>query len=446
MTPSLRRPAAGLLAVLLVCVAVAGAAGPVVASAGTTDAAGDAPSVGAASPVEASAAASTAENASASGTESASASAAARASYPDGLVFVETSVEPAQPTPDGNFTVGVGVDVDAESGESFVVRDVDVLNGTSPDDEQFNGLDPDERIYPGENRTYDVSVGLDEVGPRTLYVRLRLASSTGDWTTVTRPVAVDVRQPHPQVGLRTEPTIPGSSTNVTLDVSNGLDAPVRSVEVDLRPERTAIDDPRRVVPSVASGATRSFEFTATGETSGPERIVADVAYTYNGTRYAFTRTLRTRFTAPENPGNVSLTGIEVTENGDRLRVRGTASNVGGTAVSSVVVSALDGEGTSPAQSNADYFVGRVPASDLSSFSVAATLETNETVTVPLRVQYVVDGVRHEYTRTVTYTPDQPEPTPSSGGLPLSSPLLLGVGLFGVAVVGGAGWRWFGGRN
>jgi hypothetical protein len=45
---------------------------------------------------------------------------------------------------------------------------------------------------------------------------------------------------------------------------------------------------------------------------------------------------------------------------------------------------------------------------------------------------------------VTVTLDRPAPAESGGGLPLSSPALLGGGLVGVVVLGGVGWRWFGG--
>jgi hypothetical protein len=83
--------------------------------------------------------------------------------------------------------------------------------------------------------------------------------------------------------------------------------------------------------------------------------------------------------------------------GGRLRISGSASNLGTTDAQSVLVGVVDTDRVTPTAPNREYFVGTVPASDFVSFDVYATTEGNVS-TVPLRVEYLVDGQR--YTRTV----------------------------------------------
>ena len=88
-------------------------------------------------------------------------------------------------------------------------------------------------------------------------------------------------------------------------------------------------------------------------------------------------------------------------------------------------------------------MGEVPSSDFSSFKVQAALDANaSTVTVPLRVSYIVDDVRRNQTVPVTYDvpPQSTEPSPSeSNSLPLS--VIGGGSLIGLVALAG-GWRWF----
>jgi hypothetical protein len=373
-----------------------------------------------------------------------------RVRHPDGLVFVDVETNESDPVPDRNFTVTATVENSPESGEWFVVREVAVFEvaAPGPDDDPLNRADVDHRVRPGDTETARVSVALDESGERTLGVRIRLQSSNGAWTNSVRPVTVDVGHPHPGLAVRTDETLPGSPGNVTVSVSNGLDVPVRNVDLRLRADEVSLDDPRRVAPSIAAGDERTFTFVASGPTEGPETFEAQLSYVPgNGSSRELTRTLDARFRAPTSPGAINLTGLEVVREGDRLTIRGTASNVGNTDVSSVLVEVGDRGPVRPGRSNADYFVGRVPASDYASFEVRARLTDNvSAVTVPLEVSYLVDGVRRERTVRVAYeAPDtDTESTPSGGGFPLSGAPLAVAGGVGVLAVGGVGWRWFGG--
>jgi hypothetical protein len=90
------------------------------------------------------------------------------------------------------------------------------------------------------------------------------------------------------------------------------------------------------------------------------------------------------------PGKLELTGLDAESTGGRTTVSGSVSNVGLSAVRSVVVGVVPADGVAPVAPNRRYFVGTVPASDFVSFDVTARLDDN-TSRVPLNVTYLTDG-------------------------------------------------------
>jgi hypothetical protein len=366
----------------------------------------------------------------------------------DGFVTISTSLSTDQPTPDENFTLTTRLANVGDGETDYVVRDVSVREGREPDSDRYDRIGRNERLRPGDALSRTANFSLDEPGEQRVYVHVRLVSDTRAHTVV-HPVNVTVYENHPRLSVKTEETLPGSPTTMNVSLANGQSGAIRGVEVSLEGEDATIKDNHRVASSVDSGAQRTFEFTALDGTEGRERLTARVAYTdANGTHRSFTRTLSTAFTAPEHPGNVTLTGLQVSRDGDRLRISGTASNVGETGVESVVVGVDGGDGVAPGQSQAEYFVGSVAASDFTSFEVSARLtENGSTVQVPLRVRYLVDGVAQTKTVTVAYDPtaDGSEtPAGEQGGLPLT--LLGGVGAGGVVLVGAVAWRRYDGGH
>jgi hypothetical protein len=364
----------------------------------------------------------------------------------DTVVLVETGVSDRQPTTDENVTVTATVSNLAGDGGDYVLTSVRVFDGTSARDrDELASVTPRDRIEPGESRQVDLSVGIDAVGERDLLVTMRLLSTTGDVRRVERVLTLDVRDPHPVVGLAFEPTVEGSATNATVTVANGLDEPIRNVELRLSPERTSLTSTDHVFARVEPGAERAISVGVRGDTTGTENVTARVAYSYNGTRYTTEQTLSGTFVEPTNPGRVALNNLRVEETPDGLRVRGTASNPGGSAVTGVTVSVAAGDGVEPAANNAEFFVGRVAGSDFGTFEAVADPTRNGTVTIPVRVEYLVDGVPRETVRTVAYTPEtesQSETTTGSG-LPLS---LVGGAVLVVGLLGAVGWRVRRGRN
>jgi hypothetical protein len=366
----------------------------------------------------------------------------------DGVVTISTSLSTDQPTPGENFTLTTSLANAGDGTAEYVLKDVSVREGPEPDSDEYDQLGRNERLEPGDSVSRTANFSLDEAGDHRVYVHVRLLSSTQAHTVV-HPVNLTVHENHPRVSVQTEETLPGSPTSMNVSLANGQSEAIRGVELTVEGDDARIKDNHRVASSIASGDQQTFEFTVTEGTEGRERVTARVVYTdANGTHRSFTRTLSTGFTAPENPGNVTLTGLQVTRDGEHLRISGTASNVGETSVESTVVSVRDGDGVEPGQSQAEYFVGSVAASDFTSFEVSARLTDNSsTVQIPLRVHYLVDGVTRTKTVTVAYDPttaDREHDPANRNGLPIT--LVGGVGAGAVVLVGAVAWRRYdGGR-
>lgn len=154
-----------------------------------------------------------------------------------------------------------------------------------------------------------------------------------------------------------------------------------------------------------------------------------------------------RVTLRSTPGRVELTGLDVQAEAGHLVVTGSASNVGLSAVDSVVVRVVERDGVTPVSPNREYFVGTIPASDFVSFDVTARVDENAT-DIPLRVTYLSDGQRRVEEVSVPYrdaaveTPDRSGGgSGGSGGGDLLLPVAVGVVV--VLVVGilvFVGWR------
>ncbi|MFC7172936.1 hypothetical protein ACFQL0_05415 [Haloplanus litoreus] len=147
--------------------------------------------------------------------------------------------------------------------------------------------------------------------------------------------------------------------------------------------------------------------------------------------------------------------------GGSIRLAGSASNTGETAVTGAVVSVVGTERVTPVSPAKDYFVGNVPAGEFTSFELTARLAGNRTDTVPIRISYIADGEQHSRVVEVALT----DTGGASAGAPSGAPErdgppggggFLGVGridvvgillrLAAVVVVGGGLLYWWNRRG
>lgn len=215
---------------------------------------------------------------------------------------------------------------------------------------------------------------------------------------------------------------------VTVEVTNFGNAPLRDAVV--RPTAGERRLPRRYVGSLAPGDSTTVEVSLDAVRS-PANVTATVDYRTGNRTGSSVGAYDYR--PPE--GAVRLTGVNLTLDGDRLRLDGNAGNVGDGAVTGVVVAVGDSEHVEPAYPQRDYFVGTIEGSEFTPFELTAVVDVANATSVPVVVTYRVDGV--ERNRTVELPVDRSRLTPADDGSD-RGPLAVGVGIGigAAAVVGG----------
>lgn len=298
-------------------------------------------------------------------------------------------------------------------------------------------------LDPGETTVVEVDARRAAAGPQTVTANLSYTTANGTRRSVTRQLhtTLDGRQSRLSIGLSADPVGPSDRTAFHVTVANGFSKGVSGLELRVRASNATFTERRRVAPRLAAGNATAFSFPAADVDAGSQTVTATISFTTaGGDRRTLTRELTTAVERVRHPGNVTLTGLQLTRENETLRVRGTTSNLGTTNVSGVIVQVADGPRAGPADSRHRYFVGEISASDYSSFEVRATLDgpTNESATVPLKVSYIVDGARVTRTVAATYEPS-PDRDAGSGGGPPVVPLVGALVVVGLVAVGYRRW-------
>ncbi|MFC7135783.1 hypothetical protein ACFQRB_02645 [Halobaculum litoreum] len=283
----------------------------------------------------------------------------------DVFVTMTTSVSTEDPVPDEPFTITTTLASDDAGDDTYRVIDLSVVevdDRSYDDDEELAALDVSDSLAPGAARTYDLNVTLEDTGERTVYVHAVLLGPRGDRKYVVQPVTVDVDQPNPQLELDVTDAVVGAERTVNVTVANGLESTVRQldVRVDTDADALAFRTRGRVRSTLAGGETAVFSFPVRATEAGRFPVTVELSYSLDGDRRSVTRTFGADFSEPQNPGRIRLTGVSVVRGDDGvLQIAGSAANVGGTDVESVLVSVVEDDGVTPADPQPDYFVGGV---------------------------------------------------------------------------------------
>ena len=348
------------------------------------------------------------------------------------------------------------------AGETFVVR-VRIANaggaGANYDLDQVDDFDlnqvhvetPRGRSYvardlgtlaPGSATTVRIPVRVHEPGSQTLSVRV-YGQDGVSIKNIQHPVPVEIegdRSARISMAASADDLGPSGRTDVDLTVANGFDQAISGIELTVQSDDLTLPESQRVTSGLPPGNVTRFSLSARDVEPGPQDLAVTMNYTTtSGDRQTVRRNLTAVVSQVSEPGRIRLTELDVAREGQQLVVRGSASNVGTTDVSGVVIGVEDTNTAAPAGGASDFFVGEVPASDFSSFDVSVAPQTNGTVTIPLNVSYVVDGERTSRIVEVTHQVSaQSNDAESDGGGGSSLPLLLGV----LVLVGAAvfGWR------
>lgn len=302
------------------------------------------------------------------------------------------------------------------------------------------------------NVTHEFDVTPEVTGSQQLSATLRYTDPAGKDKTVTEAQTVRVAERDPPLSLAVSADDVGASGTTQFEVTavNERQTAITGLELQFESEDGQMVDSRVVIPTLPSGNKTAAELEISEVSPGQHDLTVQASYTTaRGEQESFTESLSTTVQAVSSPGNVSLSELQLTGRGTSVSIRGSVSNPGTTDVSGVRIEVGETEMVEPAQSQSSFFVGNITSSDFTNFQVNAQLrtQTNQTMTVPLRTSYVIDGVRQERIVEVEYDPQaaqaggeqgqmQRQPQSDSSGLPLG---LVGVVLVVVALAV-VGWR------
>jgi hypothetical protein len=247
------------------------------------------------------------------------------------------------------------------------------------------------RIADGESVETAFDFEPESAGTHTLNATLSYTTGGGTVRTVSETVTVEADPLRDRVSLDVSTTQGGGSQVVVVDVINQGNAPATNVTVSGSSPNASVQ--RALVDDIAQGESRTVRLNTTLSADSAD---LDVRASYDLADERGETTVSTALT--QTPGTIGLTGIQVVPEGGRLRISGSASNLGTTDAQSVLVSVVEREGVTAVEPNPEFFVGPVPASDFASFDVYAATQGNVTE-IPLEVSYIVDGDRR--TRTVS---------------------------------------------
>jgi hypothetical protein len=243
----------------------------------------------------------------------------------------------------------------------------------------------------GRERTVEYDVTFDGAGARPLTATLDYRDPDGDRQTVSTSRTFDVDPPNVDAELDAEVVRENETARIDAELTNFGNVPLEDVRLIADAEGEAVA--RRLVADVRAETTRAVSIGESSLPAGPLTLRA--VYEANGERHETTATVDF---APTTDGNITLTGIEVIRTGGSIRLAGSASNTGETAVTGAVVSVVGTERVTPVSPAKNYFVGNVPAGEFTSFELTARLAGNRTDTVPVRISYIADG--EQYARVV----------------------------------------------
>ncbi|MFW6437033.1 MAG: hypothetical protein ACOCYZ_05315 [Halococcoides sp.] len=333
------------------------------------------------------------------------------------VAVVSVTSTPDRPTVYDDVTIEASVTNPETSDRQYVIDRITVRETEDPTSDTLEREDTSETVRPGTTGSVAAEIDVSESGTRTVYAHMRLLTGGSGSISVVRPVTIEVADPHPSLSLRASPIDAANRTQLSVTVVNGRDTDLRGLSLEADADRLRIQEPRRVAGDLAGGETARFEFTGVEATPGPD--IVDVAMSYvtaDGDQRETTTTLQTDLQPRQNPAEIVLTGTQINRDDGQLVVRGEASNVGGSNASGVRV-AVDSSGTvEPAQNQATFFVGSVEADEYKQFTVNAAVENlSAPVTIPLRVDYTVDGVNRTQTAELNYSGGGYSDDDASGG-------------------------------
>ena len=340
-------------------------------------------------------------------------------------INVQTSDSVVGAKSSGNVTIANGLDTRISNVEVTVSSNgATVLDNRSvfASLEQGATAVADFRFRPVEAGTSDLSATVTYTLP------------SGTQRRVTQNQTIEAETARGEVVLETSRSGSGTEQTLSVDIINQGNTAAQDIVVTGRSANATVS--KTIVDSVPPSSTKQVQLSAT--LSEPR---ADVVVSANYESGSVQQTATTSRTLRATPAAIELTGLGTTHQDGILHITGSTSNVGTTTAQSVVIRVVPGENVEPAAPNRDFFVGKVPGSDFSSFDLTART-TGSTSTIRLQVDYLADGEQIKQTFSV---PVDSEVTgqskqQASGGPVVGLVAVLGLGAVAVLVITGILFR------
>lgn len=320
----------------------------------------------------------------------------------DGFVSVSTTVTPDQPTVEEEFRISAAISNGPDSDTTYRISKLRVTEQRDGDSEELASRELSNRVSPDETAQEGIDVTLNETGEQTVYLQIRLLDDTGDRRTVVQPVTVDVRDPHPQIGISTESAAPGEARPLTVTLSNGLDSRLSNVELQIGSQNLSIRNDRRVVAGIGPESDQTFEFsvTPTGEQRQP--VTVSVEYSLDGERRTLERTVQTDF-SPRNGSSERpqlQLGVQEAVPGAQRLVNVTVANGLTDDVRQLQVLVSAGNET-VSFSATERVQASLAAGGTTTFRFPATVAQSGQYPVTVTLVYTDEGTRKRVSKTFT---------------------------------------------
>lgn len=210
-------------------------------------------------------------------------------------------------------------------------------------------------------------------------------------------------------------------------------------DVRIRVEKDGRPVARTALPDVVGGGAQTAVIDDADLPAGNLTIIAEFA-AGSEPRTAATSVRYSSF-SPAPTSAVTFTDVQVSREGETLRIEGDAANVGTERVSSVVVSVVETGTVQRVDAQREFFIDGIDATQFERFRATARAPP-DVEEVSLEVTYTVGGQRVATILPVDVSGAENGDTSGRGGGDGGS-LLLGVGLVALVValaVGVYGWR------
>ena len=311
--------------------------------------------------------------------------------------IADVTVTPNQPSPGERFTVTTTIR-NAESTANAPSNSFDIKAVAVRDADQsaktYARVDNLGTLPEGASVDVPLTLSFDEPGVRELRVVVFGSGGAGP-VQYRYPVVVTVREGGPQVSILSGDADPvvGAASTVNVSVANGESESVRNVRLELGGRAVSVEDPTRVLPSIAAGTTETFEFEVTpADTDG---------------------TLRATLRYTTASGDVRTTELSSSLAAETLRVDvGVDASVPATGTDPPVETEISNFGNAPltdvvVRAEADgRVVARRSVADVaaeSSQSVDLNVVGVDEATLDVTVDYQTGGNAQSTTTTVEYT-------------------------------------------